>query len=66
MKTKLPPKAVPCVKDENGQFWTLIEGKLRIVGDDSPNGGYCCKNIDEGITLLRKIGYLSWNNRIEP
>lgn len=59
MKTKLPPVGKPSIRDDNGVWWIMSNrGNLQCVGDNDPDGGYYCGDIDFAKEVLDREGYI--------
>jgi len=48
------------IKDDEGQYWVWGAGKLRCVGDDSPESGYDCGSFAESLSILVELGYITY------
>lgn len=55
---RLDPAVLHRVKDDNGVMWGFSDGRIQAFDDPTPDGGYLCKNFEEGVELLKKYGYL--------
>jgi hypothetical protein len=46
------------IKDDQGEYWTYSDNRIRCVGDDSEDGGYECDSFEAGVRLLAEYGYI--------
>ncbi len=54
------------VKDDCGEYWVFGGNNIRLVGDDSPEGGYPCEDFREAIITLAYFGYLDLESLQDP
>lgn len=49
------------VMDDLDELWYYNEstGRIKLVGDPTPDGGYYCENFEEGVALLNEYGYIT-------
>jgi hypothetical protein len=56
----LPRPGQPAVIDDAGMWWVMNKdtGRIRVIGDNSKEGGYPCSSIEEAAEVLRILGYI--------
>ena len=49
------------IRDDNGGWWYFEkdEGRIKCVGDDTPDGGYLCMDLEHGVRILNRLGYIT-------
>lgn len=47
------------VRDDLGERWRFTGERIRCIGDRTPDGGYHCDSLEEGIRLLNQYGYIT-------
>ena len=48
------------IRDDNGHAWYFAGSRIRCVAaDDTPDNGYLCSGLDEGVKVLNDLGYIT-------
>jgi hypothetical protein len=46
------------ISDSYNYLWEWLGDLVRVVGDDTEDGGYQCATLEEALDILREEGYI--------